>query len=98
MYNLLNMGIPWTFLYISFAAILFPGVNLPLTVVLGFPLILVTAFKYHLLNSMMPRTGWSFVWVGRIIHPSIGFMNHFDLAIFFTTVVRPVSDWLFVYA
>jgi len=97
MYNLLNMGIPWTFLYISFAAILFPGVNLPLTVVLGFPLILVTAFTYYLLNSMMPRTGGDFVWVGRIIHPSIGFMNNFALAIFFISFVGPVSAWLFSY-
>ena len=95
MFNLLNMGIPWTFLYISFAAIQFPGANLPLTVVIGFPLIIVTAATYYMLTSLMPRTGGDFVWVGRIIHPAIGFMNNFALAIFFISFVGPVSGWLF---
>ena len=97
MFNLLNMGIPWTFLYLFFAALLFPGVNLPLTVLLGFPLVVVTAATYYLLTSVMPRTGGDFVWVGRIIHPSIGFMNNFALAVFFIVFMGPVSGWLFQY-
>ncbi|MFI5420698.1 MAG: APC family permease, partial [Nitrososphaerales archaeon] len=97
MFNLLNMGIPWTFLYLFFAALLFPGVNLPLTVLLGFPLVVVTAATYYLLTSVMPRTGGDFVWVGRIIHPSIGFMNNFALAVFFIAFMGPVSGWLFQY-
>ena len=97
MFNLLNMGIPWTFLYLFFAALLFPGVNLPLTVLLGFPLVVVTALTYYFLTSIMPRTGGDFVWVGRIIHPSIGFMNNFALAIFFLAFMGPVSGWLFQY-
>jgi APA family basic amino acid/polyamine antiporter len=97
MFNLLNMGIPWTFLYLVFAAQLFPGVNLPLTVLLGFPLVVVTALTYYLLTSIMPRTGGDFVWVGRIIHPSIGFMNNFALAVFFLAFMGPVSGWLFQY-
>src|SRR5579872_1172401 len=97
MFNLLNMGIPWTFLYLFFAALLFPGVNLPLTVLLGFPLVVVTAITYYYLTSIMPRTGGDFVWVGRIIHPSIGFMNNFALAVFFISFVGPVSGWLFQY-
>jgi APA family basic amino acid/polyamine antiporter len=97
MFNLLNMGIPWTFLYLFFAALLFPGVDLPLTVLIAFPVIVVTAITYYILTSIMPRTGGDFVWVGRIIHPSIGFMNNFALAVFFISFVGPVSGWLFQY-
>ncbi len=97
MFNLLNMGIPWTFFYLFFAALLFPGVNLPATVLIGYPLVIVTAITYYYLTVMMPRTGGDFVWVGRIIHPSIGFMNNFALAIFFLSFLGPVSGWLFSY-
>jgi APA family basic amino acid/polyamine antiporter len=95
MFNLLNMGIPWTFFYLFFALQLFPGVNLPLTVLVGYPLVIITAITYYFLTTIMPRTGGDFVWVGRIIHPSIGFMNNFALAIFFLSFLGPVSGWLF---
>lgn len=89
------MGIPWTFFYLFFALKLFPGVNLPLTVVIGYPLVVITAIVYYYLTTMMPRSGGDFVWVGRVIHPSIGFMNNFALAIFFLSFLGPVSGWLF---
>jgi amino acid transporter len=95
MFNLLNMGIPWTFFYLLFALELFPGVNLPLTVLIGYPLVVVTAIVYYYLTTMMPRSGGDYVWVGRIIHPSIGFMNNFALAIFFLSFLGPVTGWLF---
>ncbi|MDA4112359.1 MAG: amino acid permease, partial [Thaumarchaeota archaeon] len=66
-------------------------------VLLGFPLVVATAITYYLLTSIMPRTGGDFVWVGRIIHPSIGFMNNFALAVFFISFMGPVSGWLFQY-
>lgn len=97
MFNLLNMGIPWTFFYLFFALALFPGVNLPVTVLIGYPLVIVTAIVYYYLTTMMPRSGGDFVWVGRVIHPSIGFMNNFALAIFFLSFLGPVSGWFFSY-
>ena len=95
MFNLLNMGIPWTFFYLFFALQLFPGVDLPITVLIGYPLVVVTAIVYYYLTTMMPRSGGDFVWVGRVIHPSIGFMNNFALAIFFLSFLGPVTGWLF---
>lgn len=36
----------------------------------------VVAYVYWMLSTAMPRTGGDYVWVGRILHPSIAFMEN----------------------
>jgi len=93
MFNLLNMGLAWPFLYIFFAASAYPGVNLPITVIIGLFPNLIIALLYYYLTVAFPRTGGDYVWVSRLVHPAIGFMESFAVVVFFLSFIGPVSGW-----
>src|SRR5271154_5793715 len=94
MFNLLNMGLPWPLLYIYFAGSTYQGIDTPLTVLLAFAPNILIAGLYYYMTSAFPRTGGDYVWVSRIIHPSIGFMESFGVVVFFLSFIGPVSGWL----
>jgi amino acid transporter len=97
MFNLLNMGLPWPLLYIYFAGSTYQGIDTPLTVLLAFAPNILIAGLYYYMTSAFPRTGGDYVWVSRIIHPSIGFMESFGVVVFFLSFIGPVSGWLMTY-
>ena len=70
--NLMTMGLFAPIFYIYFASLLFPGVNIPLTVLVALVPAFIMASVYYLFTLSMPRTGGDYVWVSRIIHPSVG--------------------------
>jgi len=79
MFNILLMGVNWTFVYIVFDAVLYPGVNIPLTQIIAAPLVVVVALTMTLLAVSMPRAGGDYVWVSRSIHPYVGFIESFTM-------------------
>ncbi len=97
MYNVLNMGTPWPFLYIFFAGAAYAGVNTPVTVLIGLVPNLLIALLYYYLTVAFPRTGGDYVWVSRLLHPAIGFMESWALVIFFLSFFGPVSGWFLTY-
>ncbi len=97
MFNLLNMGMPWPLLYIFFAGSAYQGVNTPITVLIGLPANLLIALLYYYLTVAFPRTGGDYVWVSRLVHPAIGFMESFAVVVFFLSFIGPVSGWLMTY-
>jgi amino acid transporter len=97
MYNLLNMGLAWPMLYLFFGASAYPGVNLPVTVLVGFFPILVIALLFYYLTAAFPRTGGDYVWVSRIVHPAIGFMESFGIVVFNLSFIGPVSGWFMTF-
>lgn len=97
MFNLLNMGLIWPMLYIYFAGSTYQGVYIPLTVLAALPLTLVIALMYYFLSSAFPRTGGDYVWVGRIIHPAVGFTANFAFNAFFIGALGFVAPWVTVY-
>jgi amino acid transporter len=97
MFNLLNMGLPWPLLYIYFAGAAYQGVDTPVTVLIALAPNLVIAVLYFYMTSAFPRTGGDYVWVSRILHPSIGFMESFGVVVFFLSFIGPVSGWLMTY-
>jgi len=97
MYNLLNMGLAWPMLYIFFAASAYPGANLPITVLVAFFPILVIAFLFYYMTITFPRTGGDYVWVSRIVHPAVGFMESFGIVVFNLSFIGPVSGWIMIY-
>jgi amino acid transporter len=72
--NLVGMGILVNIFWVVFASASYPGADLTATVLTAVAVNLVVAYVYWMLSTAMPRTGGDYVWVGRIIHPSIAFM------------------------
>jgi amino acid transporter len=97
MFNLLNMGLPWPLLYIFFAGATYPGIDTPVTVLIAFLPNVLIAILYYYMTTAFPRTGGDYVWVSRIIHPAVGFMESFGVVVFFLSFLGPVSGWLMTY-
>ena len=57
-----------------FAGALFPGANIFVIVILGTIFSLFNGLVYSLLAGAMPRSGGEYVYIGRVLHPAIGFM------------------------
>jgi len=74
--NLLSMGVAGSFFYAFFSELLFPGANLPFTVVFSIVPALVVAYVYWVLTVSMPRTGGDYVWISRIVEPTTGFTTN----------------------
>jgi hypothetical protein len=55
--NILAMGIAYFFVFEYFATLLFPGVNLPITILVTLIPGVVVALLYYLFTVAMPRTG-----------------------------------------
>jgi len=60
--NILAMGIAYFFVFEFFATLLFPGVNLPVTIIVTLIPGVVVALLYYLFTVAMPRTGGDYVW------------------------------------
>jgi APA family basic amino acid/polyamine antiporter len=55
------------------APALFPGVDMRWSFVVAAAMALFFGLVYIYLTQMMPRSGGDYVWVSRILHPSVGF-------------------------
>lgn len=58
-----------------FAGAVFPGRNILIVLVIGTFLAVFNGLTYGMLAGAMPRSGGDYVYNGRILHPSIGFMT-----------------------
>jgi basic amino acid/polyamine antiporter, APA family len=70
------MGVAGSFFYAFFSELLFPGANLPFTVLFSIVPALIVAYVYWVLTVSMPRTGGDYVWISRIIDPTTGFTTN----------------------
>ncbi|MGA3109942.1 MAG: APC family permease [Candidatus Bathyarchaeia archaeon] len=93
MFNLLNMGLGWPLLYSFFGASVYAGVNLPLAVLVGLVPNFFIALLYYYLSVAMPRSGGDYVWVSRLVHPAVGFMESFAIFVFYLGFIGPVSGF-----
>ncbi len=69
------MGILGPILYVMYAVGTAPGANIPLTVFVGLAIVLMIGFVYWMFSTSMPRTGGDYVWVSRVLHPFVGFLE-----------------------
>jgi len=93
MFNLLNMGLGWPLLYSFFGASTYAGVNLPLAVLVGLVPNFFIALLYYYLTVAMPRSGGDYVWVSRLVHPALGFMESFAVFVFYLGFIGPVTGF-----
>lgn len=58
-------------------AAVWPGANVLVLLGLGAVLAVITALVYGLMSAAMPRSGGDYVFVGRTLHPAVGFTGSF---------------------
>ncbi len=97
-YNVLIMAPTAVFVYGVWALGIFPGVHLPTTVFLAMAISIVIGLYYAYMSIIMPRTGGDYIWVSRLIHPSIGFAINFFLFITLLSVAGSYVPWFTQYA
>ena len=81
-FNVVSFGAAWSIIYALEYAPLYGGE--PVTsLLLTAPGILALLGAYHIFQASMPRTGGDYVFMSRIIHPSIGLAANFAGYAFF---------------
>lgn len=93
MYNMVNMGVLFVFIYTVWGAGLYPGVHLPTTMLIALPMSIIMGILYVLLSAAMPRSGGDYIWVSRIIHPAIGFTFNFIVCFVLMTFIAVEPGW-----
>jgi len=83
--NLVGMGILVNAFWIVYASASYPDADLTGTVFTALIVNLIVAYVYWMLSTAMPRTGGDYVWVGRIIHPSVAFMENIVFVVIMIT-------------
>jgi len=97
-FNLMFMVPLGTWIYGIWALILFPGADLPTTVLVSEVVALIVGTFYTFFSAAMPRSGGDYIWTSRILHPAIGFAMNFFLAIEFTMVGGATMFWVTQYS
>ena len=95
--NMVGMGIGYLFVYGFWSELLFPGVNLPITALFAAVPGVIISFVYYLLTVSMPRTGGDFVWVGRVMHPALGFLTNFAVTFSVISYMSTDAIWTVTY-
>ncbi|HZW84848.1 MAG TPA: amino acid permease, partial [Nitrososphaerales archaeon] len=91
-FNFLSMNLFGIFILGVFAMALYPAADLSISTALAIVPALVIALTYVFLSIAMPRTGGDYVWVGRVIHPLVGFIVNFGLTfVLFTFIAIDVT-------
>ena len=91
--NILAMGIAYFFVFAFFASLIFPGVDLPVTVFVTLIPGCIVALLYYMFTVAMPRTGGDYVWTSRILHPSLGFMTNLLLTFVWLSSIATAVAW-----
>lgn len=89
-----QMGLLYVYNVVAFTPGFYPDANPIVGGAVGFLLVLPIAVMYILFSIAIPRSGGDYVWVGRVFHPSIGFMSNFAFTILSISVVGAVAPWI----
>lgn len=73
---------------------LFPGAYLPVSSLLALLPSLLVAYLYAQFSAAFPRSGGEYVYVGRILHPSLGFTVNFVATLINISVIGVEGVWI----
>jgi amino acid transporter len=93
-FNLMWMAPLGTWVYGIWADNLFPGSDLPTTVLIAEVVAIVVALFYAVFNASMPRTGGDYVWNSRVLHPVIGMSMNFFFNIALLSIGGATMFWV----
>lgn len=82
-YSAANPGLMFALVYIMWAPFLYPGAHM-VWAILTVAQMFVIAGLYWLLSVSMPRSGGEYIYISRILHPSLGLMASFMIT--FTSI------------
>ncbi len=85
--NFLSMALFGVLFIMVFAMGLYPNANIPISIAVALIPATIVALTYIVMSVAMPRTGGDYVWVGRIIHPVLGFVVNFGLTFYLFTFI-----------
>lgn len=92
-----GMGLLYVYNVVAFTPGFYPTANPLVSEIVGFLLVLPIALMYAIMAIAMPRTGGDYVWVGRTLGPSVGFVTNFVITAislsFVGTVAPQFTDW-----
>jgi len=97
-YNIMWMAPLGTWIYGIWASTLFPGADLPTTVLISEVVALVVGAFYAVFNASMPRSGGDYVWNSRVLHPLIGFSMNFFFNIALLGIGGATMFWVTQYS
>lgn len=96
-FNIMVMAPMAILVYGVWASVIYPGAHLPATALLAIPISLVIGLFYALLSIAMPRAGGDYIWVSRILHPSLGYAINFFLFMVILSVAGAYIPWFTQY-
>jgi len=96
-FNIMVMAPMAILVYGVWASVIYPGAHLPATALLAIPISLVIGLFYALFSIAMPRAGGDYVWVSRILHPSLGYAINFFLFMTVLSIAGAYIPWFTQY-
>ncbi|MEM0506687.1 MAG: APC family permease [Thermosphaera sp.] len=96
-FNIMVMAPMAILVYGVWASIIYPGAHLPATALLAIPISIVVGLFYALFSIAMPRAGGDYIWVSRILHPSLGYAINFFLFMVILSVAGAYIPWFTQY-
>lgn len=96
-FNIMVMAPMAVLVYGVWASIIYPGTHLPTTALLAIPISIVIGLFYAIFSIAMPRAGGDYVWISRILHPSVGYAMSFFLFMLILSVAGAYIPWFTQY-
>jgi len=75
----------------------YPGVNIFLTLLIGFVLAMPLVLAYAMASTILKRSGGDYVFISRTIHPSIGFAANFVFVVFNTVFLTSTGYYFCIW-
>ncbi len=96
-FNIMVMAPMAILVYGVWASVIYPGAHLPATALLAIPISIIIGLFYALFSIAMPRAGGDYIWVSRILHPSLGYAINFFLFMVILSVAGAYIPWFTQY-
>jgi amino acid transporter len=92
MYSAMNPGLLYALVYIVWAPAFYPGAHMGIGVLFVL-LIFPVAGLYWYFSVSMPRSGGEYIYVSRVLHPSLGLFSSFVISITALSWTGQLQDW-----